>query len=102
MTAIGTWQTNRKGFPAVMKDFSHRDAPSTEIYYQKDGPLRIVSFVASGKMKTSKKSGKEKASKSKLITMLSTMEPFPGKSSFYTEFHPGVARSGGLGYDLYV
>lgn len=82
---MGTWQTNRKGFPDELKDFSDRKVPSTETFFQENGPLRITSYVAKGKMKkvdTSKKKKKkdEEANyaKAKLITILSTFEPHIG------------------------
>ena len=36
---------NRKGVPAEMKDFKHREALSTEIYWGRDGPLSLTSYV---------------------------------------------------------
>ena len=75
VTFLGTWQTSRKGFPKELKDFSTRDAPSTEIFYEKDGPLRIVSYVSRGKKKRGQPT---KFNKAKLTTFLTTLEPFHG------------------------
>ena len=45
ITSIGKLQLNRKGVPAEMKDFKHREALSTEIYWERDGPLSLTSYV---------------------------------------------------------
>jgi hypothetical protein len=50
---LGTWQLSRKGFPSEIKDFSKRKAPSTEIFREVDGPLRIISYVSKGRKKKS-------------------------------------------------
>ena len=45
-------QLSRKGIPAEMIHFKHREVLSTEVYWQSDGPLSMSSNVvqtASGK-----------------------------------------------------
>ena len=74
--------TGRSGFPAALKDMSRRDSPSTEIYTEVDGPTKIISYVKKGKVKTSA-AGKETSKPSKLVTMLTTLEPFAGKKLNY-------------------
>ena len=76
LTFLGTWQLSRKGFPSEIKDFSKREAPSTEIFYEVDGPLRIISYVSKGRKK---KSDPTKFNKPKLTTFLTTLEPYHGK-----------------------
>jgi hypothetical protein len=52
ITSLGTMQLNRKGIPAEMLNFKHREVLSTEVYWQSDGPLSMSSYVvqtASGK-----------------------------------------------------
>lgn len=49
MTMIGTWQSNRKGFPSVLKN-PGPDKTST-IYYQVDGPLVLVQYCTVTKSK---------------------------------------------------
>jgi hypothetical protein len=76
LTYLGTWQSSRKGFPKELEDFSNREAPSTEIYCEENGPLRIVSYVSKGRKK---RGDPKKYNKSKLTTFLTTLEPFHGK-----------------------
>ena len=45
ITSLGTMQSNRKGIPAEMLDYKHREDLSSEIYWQKDGPLSLSSYV---------------------------------------------------------
>ncbi|XP_057296254.1 piggyBac transposable element-derived protein 1-like [Hydractinia symbiolongicarpus] len=66
ITCVGTMQINRKGIPIEMKDFKQREPLSSEVYWQKDGPLSLSSYV----VKTS--NGK------KNVLMLSTLEPILG------------------------
>lgn len=51
ITCLGTMQINRKGIPAEIKAIKTREDLSTEIYWQKDGPLSLSYVVktASGK-----------------------------------------------------
>ena len=59
-------QINRKGIPTEIKDVKEREPLSSDIYWRKDGPLSLSSYV----MKTS--TGK------KNVLMLSTLEPLLG------------------------
>ena len=45
ITSIGTLQMNRKGIPAEIKDMKNRETLSTEIYWEKEGPLSLASYV---------------------------------------------------------
>jgi hypothetical protein len=45
ITCLGTMQINRKGVPAEMKDFKNRENLSSEVYWQKDGPLSLSSYA---------------------------------------------------------
>jgi hypothetical protein len=42
MTGIGTWMSNRKGYPVALK--TPGPNKSSEIYYQIDGPLAMVRY----------------------------------------------------------
>lgn len=63
ITCLGTMQANRKGVPDEMKNFKDREPLSSEIYWQKDGPLSMSSYV----VKTT--------STKKNVLMLSTLKP---------------------------
>ena len=66
ITCLGTMQMNRKGVPAEMKDFKNREDLSTEIYWQKDGPLSLSSYVV------------ETTTGKKNVLMLSTLKQILG------------------------
>ena len=59
-------QINRKGIPTETKDVKQREPFSSEIYWQKDGPLSLSSYVV--KSSTGKKN----------VFTLSTLEPILG------------------------
>lgn len=42
MTGLGTFQSNRKGFPSALKTPGANK--SSEVYYQVDGPLSLVRY----------------------------------------------------------
>jgi len=66
ITCLGTMQVNRKGIPMEIKDVKQREPLSSEVYWQKDGPLSLSSYVV--KSSTGKKN----------VLMLSTLEPILG------------------------
>ena len=66
ITSTGTVQINRKGIPTEIKDVKQREPLSSEIYWQKDGPLSLSSYVV--KSSTGKKN----------VLMLSAPEPILG------------------------
>ena len=45
ITCLGTMQINRKGIPNELKDFKQREPLSSEVYWKKDGPLTLSSYV---------------------------------------------------------
>ena len=45
ITSIGTLQINRKGIPKDLKEVKNREPLTTEVYWQKDGPLAMMSYV---------------------------------------------------------
>lgn len=47
ITSIGTMQINRRGIPSELKDVKSREPLSTEIYWQKDGPLSLSVYTVS-------------------------------------------------------
>ena len=59
-------QINRKGIPTETKDVKQREPFSSEIYWQKDGPLSLSSYVV--KSSTGKKN----------VFTLSALEPILG------------------------
>jgi hypothetical protein len=59
-------QMNRKGVPAEMKDFKNRENLSSEVYWQKDGPLSLSSYVV------------ETTTGKKNVLMLSTLKQILG------------------------
>ena len=67
VTCIGTLMANRKGIPADLKKVEHREALSTEFYWEKEGDLILGSYVASTSTK-----------KKKNVLMLSTLKPILG------------------------
>ena len=66
ITMVGTMMKNRVGIPTEIKVDQHRDINSTEIYWEKNGNKRLLSYV----VKTSKAR--------KNVIMLSTVEPLLG------------------------
>ena len=66
ITSYGTMQINRKGIPTEIKDVKQREPLSREIYWQKDNPLSLSSYVV--KSSTGKK----------YVFTLSTLEPILG------------------------
>ena len=67
VTCIGTLMANRKGIPADLKKVEHREALSTEFYWEKEGDLILGSYVVSTSTK-----------KKKNVLMLSTLKPILG------------------------
>jgi hypothetical protein len=67
ITSLGTMMMNRKGVPLEFKNFKHREHLSTQIYWQKDGPLSLSSYVV-----------KTASSGKKNVLILSTLDPILG------------------------
>ena len=65
VTMIGTLMLNRRGIPADLKDISHREILSNEVFYEMDGNINLTSYVV-------------KTSKGKKNMMLSTVFPLTG------------------------
>ena len=66
ITMVGTFQKNRVGIPAAIKDGKDKEILSSEIYWEENGKYNLSSYV----VKTSK--GK------KVVLMLATVDPLLG------------------------
>ena len=80
ITMVGTFQLNRVGIPAELKQVHNRELLSTEVYWQDNGKTNLTSYV----VKTSK--GKKNA------MILSTVEPILGVTRDDQKKKPSVFK----------
>ena len=80
ITMVGTMMKNRVGIPMEIKVDQHRDINSTEIYWEKNGSKRLLSYV----VKTAKAR--------KNVIMLSTVEPLLGTTMDDEKHKPALIK----------
>ena len=80
VTMIETLMLNQRGIPADLKDISHHEILSHEVFYEMDGDINLTSYVV--------KTSKDK----KNIMMLLTVRPLLGITMDDNKKKPALSK----------